>query len=177
MFFNDIETNRLLLKNISFDDREFILKQFSDDRVNRYLFDAEPVSNLEESDEIIDFYLQKEPRDHHRWIIILKETGAKIGTCGFHFWDKEENSVDIGYDLQEEYRGQGIMTEALKAILSFCVSEMGAREINAHIFIDNIKSIQLAERLGFTFSGKTKSYSFRGNDYPHNIYTMHYNTN
>lgn len=65
MFFQEIETERLLLKNISFDDRDFMLKEFSDDAVNRYLFDVEPLSNLEEADELINFYLQPEPRAQH----------------------------------------------------------------------------------------------------------------
>ncbi len=117
MFFYEIETDRLRLKNISMEDREFIFKQFSNDAINRYLFDAEPLNSLEESDDIIKFYLQPEPRMQHRWVLTLKSNGTKIGTCGFHCWDK--NCVDIGYDLQVEYWGQGYMTEALKAMLSF----------------------------------------------------------
>ena len=62
MLFHEIETERLRLKNISFEDREFMSKQFSDDSVNKYLFDAEPLNNLKEADELIDFYLQPEPR-------------------------------------------------------------------------------------------------------------------
>ncbi len=170
MFFQDIETDRLLLINISANDRDFIYQQFSNDVVNRYLFDAEPVSCLEEADEIISFYLQPEPRAQHRWIII--NGGEKIGTCGFHCWSSENRCVDIGYDLQEKYWGKGIMTEALKAIISFCNNSMEVREINAHIYVDNLKSIKLAQNLGFTFKGKTKIYSFRGNDYLHNIYTL-----
>jgi RimJ/RimL family protein N-acetyltransferase len=46
MLFNNIETDRLVLKNIAIDDRNFIFSQFSDDVVNRYLFDAEPVTDM-----------------------------------------------------------------------------------------------------------------------------------
>lgn len=150
----------------------FILQQFSDEVVNRYLFDAEPISNLEEADEIIDFYLQPEPRAQHRWVIALKNNDVKIGTCGFHCWSKKGNCVDIGYDLQEEYWGNGIMTEALKVIISFCINKMGVHRINAHISVDNARSIHLTQKLGFVFNGKTKMYSFRGKEYLHNIYTL-----
>lgn len=172
MFFEDIETERLLLKNISFDDRVFILKQFSDEVVNRYLFDVEPISKLEEADEIIDSYLQPEPRAQHRWVIVLKNNDVKIGTCGFHCWSKKGNCVEIGYDLQEEYWGKGIMTEALKAIISFGINKMGVHRINADISVDNAKSVYLAQKLGFVFNGNTKMYSFRGKEYLHNIYTL-----
>lgn len=42
--FRDLETERLLLKNICHEDDAFFYKQFSSDEVNRYLFDAEPIS-------------------------------------------------------------------------------------------------------------------------------------
>ena len=38
MFFKELETDRLFLKNISSDDREFIFTVFSNDDVKKYLF-------------------------------------------------------------------------------------------------------------------------------------------
>jgi ribosomal-protein-alanine N-acetyltransferase len=130
---------------------EFILSEFSNNSINRYLFDAEPLNSLDEADEIIFFYLQPEPRLQHRWILTLKNNGARIGTCGFHCWDESQKSVDVGYDLQDEYWGQGFMSEALYAILEFAKSERKVEKINAHIYIDNLKSIRLVEKFGFTF--------------------------
>jgi ribosomal-protein-alanine N-acetyltransferase len=172
MLFHEIETERLLLKNISFEDRDFILYQFSDDTVNRYLYDAEPLKSLDEADEIIKFYLQPEPRNQHRWILTLKDKGEKIGTCGFHCWDLNKNCIDIGYDLQEKYWGQGLMSEALNAILPFAKNEMKVKQVRAHIYVDNPKSIRLAERFGFSFKGETEICHFRGQQYLHHIYTL-----
>lgn len=45
MFFRDLETSRLYLKNISPEDREFVFTQFSNDDVNQFLFDAEPLTS------------------------------------------------------------------------------------------------------------------------------------
>lgn len=172
MFFYEIETERLRLKNISFEDREFILNEFSNDSINRFLFDAEPLNNLEEADEIISFYLQPEPRMQHRWILTLKNNNEKIGTCGFHCLDEISRCVDIGYDLQEEYWGQGLMSEAIGAILDFAKNEMKIQQIYAHIYVDNVKSIRLVEKFGFTFDGKTETCLFRNKQYLHNIYSL-----
>ncbi len=172
MSFIEIETERLLLKNISYEDRNFILNQFSNDAINTYLYDAEPLNSLLEADELINFYFQPEPRMQHRWILNLKSNSAKIGTCGFHCWDKNKDCVEIGYDLQKEYWGQGLMMEALKAILDFAKSEMMVRQVYAHIFVDNTKSIRLVERLGFTYNGETKNYQFRNEQYLHYIYSL-----
>lgn len=46
------------------DNREFIFEQFSNSEVNRYLFDAEPVADIQDADDIIDFYKQPEPRKY-----------------------------------------------------------------------------------------------------------------
>lgn len=65
MLFRELETDRLLLQNISSDDREFIFSQFSDEEVNRFLFDAEPFVDIHGAAEIIDFYIQPEPKRQH----------------------------------------------------------------------------------------------------------------
>lgn len=172
MFFAELETDRLFLRNISREYREFIFRQFSSEAVNRYLFDAEPVQTMAEADELVDSYLLPEPRTHHRWILVLKDTGEAIGTCGFHCWDRGGRAVELGYDMQEEYQGHGYMTEALRAILAFAQDQMDVDAVHAHIYEENLRSVNLAERLGFRFLGETTSYSFRGREYPHRIYTL-----
>lgn len=172
MFFIELETDRLLLKNISMHDREFILAQFSNSEVNRYLFDSEPLTDAYGADEIIDFYMQPEPRAQHRWILVRKGDEIKIGTCGFHCWDKLNGCCDIGYDLSPDYWGKGYMIETLKVICTFARSVMKVRFINACIYIDNDKSIKLAEKLGFAFTGQIKDEIFRGERYPHKILTL-----
>lgn len=174
MFFNNIETDRLILKNIGIDDRNFIFSQFSDDVVNRYLFDAEPVTDMQGADEIIAFYVQPEPRLQHRWIIMKKSDGIKMGTCGFHCWNKTDGNVEVGYDLKEEFWGNGYMQEAMKAIITFAKEEMYIKEISACIYIDNRRSIRLVENLGFVLSGSI--YELFGNkEYLHKKYSLYVN--
>lgn len=172
MLFKELETDRLLLKNISKDDRNFILNQFSNTEVNRYLFDAEPLADIQAADEIIAFYIQPEPRLQHRWILVTKAEGIEIGTCGFHFWDTNNQVCDVGYDLNEAYWGKGYMMEAMQAILAFAADAMNLKRINACIYIENYSSLKLAERLGFKFEGKTQNLTFRGKEYEHRILTL-----
>jgi ribosomal-protein-alanine N-acetyltransferase len=40
MFYRELETDRLFLKNISIEDIEFIFSQFSNSEVTKYLYDA-----------------------------------------------------------------------------------------------------------------------------------------
>lgn len=171
--FMDLQTQRLILKCISADDNEFILRQFSTDEVNRYLFDEEPMTDISEADELIKFYCQPEPRYQHRWILVEKQSGEKIGTCGFHCWNTNEHYIDIGYDLQPMYWRKGYMTEAASAIIDFAREKMAVKKIDAHIAVDNIASQKLAEHFGFRFEGRTEVLNFRGSDYLHRIYTLY----
>ena len=171
MFFINLETNRLILKNIGTDDRDFIFGLFSNDDVNNFLYDAEPLTNISGADEIINFYLELEPRNQHRWIIIRKMDNIKMGTCGFHCWNKNNSKVEMGYDLHKEFWGNGYMQEALIEIMTFAEKIMSINEIEVHIYVDNEKSIRLIERLDFKITG-VKNYQFRSNEYPHKIYTL-----
>lgn len=170
MLFHNIETKRLLLKNISAEDREFIFRQFSDADVTKYLLDEEPLTCIEGADEIIDAYVTPEPRSLHRWVIILKESGESIGTCGFHRWDYSEGTAELGYDLQSSFWGRGIMSEALSAALEFADNEMRLKKLSAHIYPENKRSAAVAERMGFRFDGETVNYRFRNKDYLHGVY-------
>lgn len=171
MIFNNIETDRLLLKNIGAEDREFIFSQFSDDDINMFLFDAEPLSDISGADEIIEFYLKPEPRQQHRWIVIRKADGLKMGTCGFHCWNMKDSRVEIGYDLKKECWGNGYMYEALDAIIQFARDCMDIKEINACIYMENHKSINLVEKFGFVPAG-SRNEVFKGKEYPHTIYSL-----
>ncbi len=172
MLFKDIGTERLILKNIAIDDRNFIFSEFSDDVVNRYLFDAEPLTDIEGADEIIAFYTQSEPRLQHRWIIMRKSDRIKMSTCGFHCWNQEDCKVEVGYDLKEEFWGNGYMQEAMKEIITFATDEMHIKEISVCISIDNQRSICLAENIGFVLSDSSYEL-FRDKKYLHNIYSLY----
>lgn len=167
-----IETNRLILKSISEEDRDFIFSQFSDATVTKYLYDEEPLTSILGADEIIDSYVKSNSIGLSRWILIRKTDNEKMGTCGFHCWDSKEHVIDIGYDLKEEFWGNGYMQEAMKAIVKCAARELQVKQINAHIYFENNKSIKLVEGLGFKFSGNEYNCTFREREYLHQIYSL-----
>lgn len=170
--FTGLETKRLYLKCIGYEDTDFMFRQFSDESVTRYLYDEEPFTSIDEAKGLIDFYLAPEPRNQHRWIITLKDGDAKIGTCGFHCWSRETDEAEIGYDISDGYRNMGYASEALSAILEFAGTNMNLRKISAHIYPENTASVKTAEKAGFVRSGETYIEVFRGEEYVHDIYVL-----
>jgi len=64
------------------------------------------------------------------------------------------------------------MKESINEIIKFAKCVMSIRQIDANVFVDNIKSIKLLEKFGFVLT-ETKNYSFRGKEYPHKIYSLY----
>jgi len=171
MFYKELETERLILKNISNLDRDFIFEQFSNDKVNEYLYDAEPLTDISGADDIIEFYTQPEPRGQHRWIILRKSDQVKLGTCGFHCLNTTKGEVEIGFDLYDRFWGVGYAREAVAEIISFARNSMKIKQIKAIIYINNVRSIKVVEHFGFKKTGEQMD-TFRNREYLHNIYML-----
>lgn len=170
MFVN-IETERLLLKCIDQGDRAFIFEEFQNDFINTYLYDEEPMTDIGQADDLIEFYTVKEPRNQHRWVLMNKKENTKMGTCGFHLWDREMYKVEVGFELMQPYNGKGYMTEAVAAIIEFARMNMNAHTLVAIVFVDNGKCKRLLERFGFVIVD-TEETLFRESMYVHDVYEL-----
>ena len=169
--FTNLETHRLILKCIDYGDRDFIFQEFQNDFINRYLYDAEPMTDISQADELINFYTMVEPRKQNRWVLMDKTTNTKLGTCGYHLWNPDKKEVEIGFELMEQHNGKGYMLEAVKAIIEFAKHKMKVERINAIVYINNKKCIQLLEKLRFNKVGEEET-EFRGQIYRHDVYAL-----
>lgn len=171
MKYKRLETDRLILRNFSSEDLDFIYRHFSDSYVSKYLYDNEPPKNLNEAHEILDWCING-GSDHIRWCIEFKEISESIGTIGFHRYDRQNNSAEIGYDLQEEYSQKGIMTEALQCVMEYGFTEFALHRVSASIALENSASNGLLEKCGFSLEGVIRDqYFFRGQYYDHNLWS------
>jgi ribosomal-protein-alanine N-acetyltransferase len=164
-------TERLILKPIDESDQAFIFSQFSNDIVNAYLFDAEPLTNPSEALDIITFYSQGNPTHQERFILKLKTTHEPLGTIGYHAYNKEASSIDIGYDLNPAYFSQGYMREALSFLIDYIKENLSVLNIHACIYPKNQKSIDLVKHFGFTYN-KNSYEHFRGEEILHHVYRL-----
>ena len=106
--FPTLETERLILPQMSLEDTDFVFQHFSDSAVSQYLMDEPPVTDYAQAQEIIQFYLEPEEKTHNRWVMVRKSDHQPVGTCGFHKWDKRHFRAEIGYDLRPNFWGTGL---------------------------------------------------------------------
>ena len=93
---------------------------------------------------------------------ILKGEDRVIGSCGFYHFDAGFHRAETGYELHRAFWGQGMMTEAMSAILTFGFTELGLHRVEAIIDIANERSKGLLLKLGFTYEGNLRQrYFFR----------------
>jgi len=148
---HEFKTERLIIRNMSKKDIDFIFQHFSQDDTNRYSSD----DNLHTIEEAIEFYekfIAPKPT-RFRVGIVLKATNKLIGTIGYHHWSKKDFRAEIAFDLSKTYWGKGIMTEALQPLIQFGFNDMKLNRIETTAFSKNKRSIKTIERNGFKKEG------------------------
>ena len=76
-----------------------------------------------------------------------------IGTCGFTRFDYSNNSAEIGYVINPEFRGRGIAGEAARRVIRFGFDELGLNRIEAKYMDGNVASRKVMEKIGMKYEG------------------------
>ena len=156
--FPQLETKDLLLRRIHPSDASALFKIFADGEVTRFYDDDAFTDISQASDQIADWENGFADNRCIRWGIVSKVKDDLIGSCGcygFHSWN---NRASIGYELERISWRQGIMTEALSAIIDFGFSRLELNRIDAVVMPENTASINMLEKLGFRNEGLLREY-------------------
>lgn len=158
--FPSLTTNRLFLRQIQPEDAEALFAIFSDKEVMK--FHGNPAhQTLDDTHEWIERLQSRySKREGIRWGITLQGQDRVIGTCSFHRFDEGYHRVETGYELNRAFWGQGIMVEAMSAVLTYGFAELGLQRIEAVIDIVNERSKSLLLKLGFTYEGNLRQRFF-----------------
>jgi ribosomal-protein-serine acetyltransferase len=99
--------------------------------------------------------------------------GELVGSIGYHFFDWYNRRTSLGYWLGEKYRGQGLMTKAVKALTDYAFNELTLHRIEIRCAVQNRASCAIPERLGFTLEGVCRETEWLYDRYvDHNLYSM-----
>lgn len=158
--FPNIETDRLILREISLADADTLHQYWSHRDVTEYLT-MEPFREIGETRQMIMLLRSLfEQEQGIRWAITNKKDSMVLGTCGFHNLKPEHSRAEIGYELGRDYWGKKIMTEALTAIINYGFKCFNYNRIEAFVNFGNIKSTGILEKIGFHCDGLLREYEF-----------------
>ena len=145
-----IETERLVLREITFDDKEELFQLHADPKVQKWT--GEPVvESIKEIEQAIRIRLNDYRKyGFGRLAVIQKETSEFIGWAGLTYLP-EFDKVDVGYRLKKKYWGMGIATEASKAIIDHGFNVLNLDLIIAIALPENKASIRVMEKVGMIY--------------------------
>ena len=149
-------TERLLLRRTEESDVNEIFILRSDKRVMEFI-ERRAVKSIEEA----VLYIQSindliKNNEAIQWAITLKNNPKLLGTiCIWHI-SKEHHRGEIGYALNADAHGKGIMQEALTQVINFGFKILNLHSIEADVNPGNMASIKLLERNKFTREGHFK---------------------
>lgn len=156
--FPQLETENLLLRRITTGDADALFEIFSDDEVTRH-YDLYSYGSLDEVYQLVEFFDECfEMERGIRWGIAQKTNNRLIGTCGY-VWLRQFRG-EIGYELNRSYWRQGIMREALPAILHFGYTRLRLNRIEALVMTENKASAGLLDALDFCEEGLLREHDF-----------------
>jgi ribosomal-protein-alanine N-acetyltransferase len=161
--FPHLETERLLLKRLHPSDAESLFAILADEELTRF-YDDEAFTQISQAREQIEAWASAfDARRAIRWGIARRDTDTVVGTCGYYGFHGWHRRASIGYELARSHWRQGIMTEALDAIIGFGFRKVGLNRIQAVMMPRNEGSAMLLEKLGFRREGVLREYENWGN--------------
>ncbi len=146
-----LETERLLLRQFSAEDAEFILALLNEPSFIQNIGDR-GVRTLEDA----RIYLLNGPVASYAkngfglYLVILKETGESIGMCGLIKRDNLDD-VDIGYAFLPRFWSRGYAVESALAVKAYAKDVIGLKRLVAITDPANKGSIRVLEKIGLTF--------------------------
>lgn len=147
-----IETERLILRPWRETDGEALYRYASDPDVGPVAGWA-PHTSVENSVEIIRTVFAAP----ETYAVVLKSTGEPVGCCGImfadslHTADMKEGEAEIGYWIGKLYWGQGLIPEAVAALLTRSFTQLGLQAVWCGYYDGNVKSKRVCEKCGFRY--------------------------
>jgi RimJ/RimL family protein N-acetyltransferase len=162
-----LETDRLILRKLTFSDAPFILALLNDPSWLRFIGDK-GVRTLEDARD----YIRNGPMAMYAregfglYLTELKRSHVPVGMCGLIKRPSLED-VDIGFAFLPDHRRQGYAHEAASAVLECGKTVFGLKRVVAITALDNAGSSRLLAKLGMK---PEKTVKLDGHDHEVTLY-------
>lgn len=165
---NKLETERLLLKTYTKEDKESFIRLLTDEVVMKYVdTGVYSVEKAESSWKKLSEELY--PQDAKTIFAVFdKDDERFVGNASIRPRPAKKEEWEISYILRSEEWGKGFATEIAKRLIKFGFNKLNLSEVFATIDDDNFDSIKVAEKAAMTFlhyefdeEGRFSVYSIR----------------
>ena len=148
-----LETVDLILRKPAMKDAGDIFRYASDPEVARYVL-WEPHRSPAETRSFVRFLRSRIRAGYpSSWVVVLKKTGAVIGTIGFIWYSETNRSAELGYSFSREHWNHGYATQALGAVIDAAFSSLPLNRLEAQHDVRNPASGRVMEKCGLRQEG------------------------
>ena len=155
-----LKGNTIYLRALEPEDLAFIYKIENDESIWEVSNTQTPYSKF-----LIKQYLENAHQDIYeakqlRLAICLNDTDTAVGLIDLFDFDPTNNRAGIGIIVhQENNRNNGIGSEALQLLISYCFTHLQLNQLFANIGTENEISIGLFTKFGFNLIGIKKQWN------------------
>ena len=165
------ETERLIIRPLKYADYENWLNEFENRYQSQHRHDQGKMDMRECTAEWFNNLVDKHQELAHTDIahvfgVFRKVDGTHLGMVDFSTLARNDFQWGrIGYTLHNQYWKKGYGKEAVKEALNIAFKHLKFHRIEAHINIDNIPSMKLAESVGMEFECIRKGFIYENNEW------------
>lgn len=135
----------------------------SRDEVTKY-YGMDSLKRLEDAEKMIASFPKTFNSNRGiRWGMVVKESGAFIGTVGLNNLNAGSKRAEVGFELHPSFWNGGYTSEAVKEIINYSFNTLELHRLGAVTFPQNEASISLLKKLGFVKEGTLRGYLFQNN--------------
>lgn len=143
-----LTTPRLLLRPVRANDAEALVR-----------IRSLPMPLHEANDAVIRMVQELDKPFAFHWVIT--KAGEVIGRL--KAWDVNpyNGHLQLGYDMSADHRGHGYMTEAVRGVVRFMMTEAEANRVFCSVRAGNIASRRVCEKAGMALEGVMRQHYAR----------------
>ena len=152
-----LSTPRLRLREVKESDWPAVLDyQTKESYLQYYPWEERTPANVQRFLQRFIEWRQEQPRSKFQLAITLPETKDLIGLCGIRKKSAQSWEAELGYELDPAYWGQGLATEAARALLSFGFEALRLHRVWASCLAENKASQGVLKKLGMLHEGRLR---------------------
>jgi [ribosomal protein S5]-alanine N-acetyltransferase len=154
-----LTTKRLVLREVTPKDAKDLIGTINNINISKWLLVVPYPYTMKDARWWINHCKEaskEKPRKRYNFFIELKGNSSIIGAVGLTNVDRFQGTATIGYWLSQDFWRQGIMREAVIAVLDYAFGKLKLRRINVEAFAGNEGSNGLIKKLGFRYEGLRK---------------------
>ncbi|WP_086349508.1 GNAT family N-acetyltransferase [Candidatus Enterococcus clewellii] len=166
-----ITTSRLILRPFHKEDNASMRKYWVSNPAIQKMY-SEPIYTTEaETAALLDKWITSYAnQNYYRWAIRLKEKDDCIGQIAYFLVDDTNHFGEIEYCIGEEFQNQGLMTEAVTAILHYGFEQIHLNKVQVCHKSTNMPSQRVIEKSGFVYEGTLRDYFYMDGEYVDRLY-------